>query len=81
MAKIVTLNNDTYVERNGMQMKSDLNGTTNAEIKIHKKTGWVIYSKTNQQMAGTTTIKGNDAIPGGMTLPIKMNNIITINGQ
>ncbi|RZK25532.1 MAG: hypothetical protein EOO43_05280 [Flavobacterium sp.] len=81
VAKISTLNNDTYVERNGMQIKSSLNGTTNAEIKIDKKTGWIIYSKTNQQMAGTTTIKGNDAIPGGMTLPIKMNNIITISGQ
>jgi hypothetical protein len=80
-AKITTLPNDIYKERNGMQIKSELNGTTTAEIKINKKTGWIIYSKTNQKISGTSTIKGNDAIPGGMTLPIKMSNVITISGQ
>lgn len=81
LAKISTSNNTTYVEKNGMQMKSDLNGSSDAEIKIDKKTGWIISSKTNQQVNGTITIKENDAIPGGMTLPMKMNNIITISGQ
>ena len=81
VAKITTLNNNTYVERNGMQIKSDLNGTTTAEIKIDKKTGWIIYSKINQQVSGTSTIKGNDMMPEGMTLPIKMNNVITISSQ
>ncbi len=81
VAKITTSDNDNYVERNGIQMKSDLNGSSNAEIKIDKKTGWIISSKTNQQISGSTTIKGNDMIPGGMTLPMKMNNIITISAQ
>ncbi|MEJ5994247.1 DUF6263 family protein [Pedobacter sp. Du54] len=81
IAKITSSNDNVFVERNGMQIKSDLNGTTAAEIKIDKKTGWIIYSKTNQQFNGTSTIKANDAIPDGMTLPIKMNNVITISNQ
>lgn len=78
-AKITTLNKDVYADRNGMQIKSDLNGTATAEIKIDKKTGWIIYSKMNQNISGTTTIKGNEMMPDGMTLPLKMNNVITIN--
>lgn len=81
VAKITTSNKDIYVDINGMQMKTDRNGSSSAELKIDKKTGWIISSKTNQQISGSTTIKGNDAIPGGMTLPMKMNSIITISGQ
>ena len=80
-SKITTPNNNTYVERNGMQIKSDLNGTTTAEIKISKKTGWIIYSKTNQQVSGISTIKESATILKGMILTLKMNNVITISGQ
>ncbi|MBP8067677.1 MAG: hypothetical protein KAY27_03860, partial [Pedobacter sp.] len=80
-AKITASNKDIYVDINGMQMKTDRNGSSSAELKIDKKTGWIISSKTNQQISGTTTIKGNDMIPDGMILPMKMNNIITISAQ
>ena len=64
-----------------MQVRSNLNGTVTADIKINKTTGWVISSKTNQQINGTTYIKESEQLPNGITMPLKMTNVITMTGQ
>ena len=75
---IQTANKDAYVESNGMPMKLDLTGTMSSDIKINKKTGWVIESKTNQTIKGAAEIKDSPNMPGGMKMPITMTNVMTI---
>ena len=75
---IKTINKDEYIQSNGMPMKFDLTGTMSDEIKINSSTGWVMESKINQTLKGTSQIKDNPKIPGGMTIPMEMKNEMTI---
>jgi uncharacterized protein YajQ (UPF0234 family) len=67
-----------YIQKSGMDMRYDLKGTMTAEIKIDKKTGWIIESKMNQDISGITEIKDNERMPGGMRIPMKLVNKITV---
>jgi hypothetical protein len=67
-----------YIQKSGMDMRYDLKGTMTAEIKIDKKTGWIIESKMNQDISGITEIKDNERMPGGMKIPMKLVNKITV---
>ena len=55
-----------------------MTGTMTSEIKINRKTGWVIESKTSQTIQGTAQIKDNPQMPGGMSIPMTMNNEMTV---
>jgi hypothetical protein len=55
-----------------------MSGKMTSEIKINRKSGWVIESKINQTIKGTTQIKDNPKMPGGMTIPMTMINEMTI---
>jgi hypothetical protein len=77
-SKIETADKDAYIQSNGMPLKYDLLGTMSSEIKINRKSGWVIESKINQTIKGTVQIKDNPQMPGGMTIPMTMNNEMTI---
>jgi hypothetical protein len=61
-----------------MPLKYDLTGAMTSDIKIDKKTGWTINAMINQSIKGTAYIKDNPQIPGGMTIPMTMNNEMTI---
>lgn len=77
-SKIETADKDAYIQTNGMPLKYDMSGTMSSEIKINKKSGWVIESKIKQTIKGTTQIKDNPQMPGGMTIPMTMVNQMTI---
>lgn len=77
-SKIETADKDAYIESNGMPLKYDLAGTMTSDIKIDKKTGWTMSASINQSIKGTTFIKDNPKIPGGMSIPMIMTNEITI---
>jgi hypothetical protein len=77
---IETVNKDTYTESNGMPIKFNLSGTITSDIKINKKSGWVIESKINEIIKGTTQIKDNPKVPGGMTIPMTINSEMKITG-
>jgi hypothetical protein len=77
-ATIETADKDAYIQTNGMPLKYNLTGTMTSTIKIDKKTGWVIDSKTIQVMSGTAEIKDNPKMPGGMIIPMKSETEMTI---
>jgi hypothetical protein len=63
-----------FVKSNGIDIKYNLNGTMNAEIKIDKKTGWIINGTYTQSLNGSNTIKAGEKIPEDMVIPMKMTN-------
>ena len=77
-SKIETANKDAYIQSNGMPLKYNMSGTMSSEIKVNRKSGWVIESKINQIIKGTAEVKDNPKIPGGMIIPMTMSNEMTI---
>lgn len=77
-SKIETADKDAYIESNGMPLKYDMTGTMTSDIKIDKKTGWTINAMINQSIKGAAYVKDNPQMPGGMTIPMTMNNEMTI---
>lgn len=69
---IETEDKDAYIEANGMPMKYDLKGSMQSEIKVDRKTGWIIETKINQQIKGDAYIKENPQMPNGMKIPMTM---------
>jgi hypothetical protein len=79
VSKIETANRDVYFITNGMPSKYDLTGTMISDFKIYRKSGWIIKSKISQNIGGTIQIKDNPQLPGGMRIPMTMNNETIIN--
>ncbi len=77
-AVIQTADKDAYVEANGMPMRYDMTGQMKSEIKVDKKTGWILEAKINQAIKGDTHIKENPQLPNGMTIPMEMTTEMTI---
>jgi len=77
-SKIETAKKDPDIQSNGMPLNYNLSGTMSTEIKINRKSGWVIESKISQTIKGTAEIKSNPQMPGGMVIPMTMNNEMTI---
>jgi hypothetical protein len=69
---IETEDKDAYIESNGMPMKYDLKGSMQSEIKVDRKTGWIIEAKINQEIKGDAYIKENPQVPNGMKIPMTM---------
>ncbi len=67
---IKTADKDAYIEANGMPMRYDITGSMNSEIKVDKKTGWIIEANINQEMSGDAHIKENPQLPDGLTIPM-----------
>ena len=49
-----------------------------SDIKIDKVTGWTMNAMINQSINGTVMLKTIPQIPGGMSIPMTMNNDMTI---
>lgn len=75
---IKTEDKDAYIESNGMPTKYDLKGSMQSEIKVDKKTGWIIEAKINQEMYGDAYIKENPQMPNEMKFPMYINNVVMI---
>jgi|AntDeeMinimDraft_5_1070356.scaffolds.fasta_scaffold01247_3 hypothetical protein len=74
---IKTLDNDKYVEQSGMKMNYDISGTMTSEIKVDRKSGWIIKSTIDQKMDGTVKIK-SPQLPSEMEMPMSMTNHLTV---
>lgn len=75
---IKTEDKDAYIKSNGMPTKYDLKGSMQSEIKVDKKTGWIIDAKIHQELYGDVYIKENPQTPSGMKFPMYMTNKLTI---
>lgn len=76
-----TLNKEEYVETQGMPMRIEISGTLESDITINRHTGWIARAIVATDAEGTTHIKDNPQVPGGMSIPMKMNNRQVITGQ
>ena len=72
-----TNKNGKDFEMSDMKIKYDFNGTIVSELKIDKKTGWIIEGKVNQEMSGNAKVVDSEKTPGGMNIPMKMKNVMT----
>ena len=59
----------------------DLTTTTALNIKIDRKTGWIIEAKINQTMKETMTEKVDPKKPGTKVSQINMNSETTLSGE
>jgi len=76
-----SLSKDEYTETQGMPMRIDISGTLESDISINRKTGWIAKAVIATHAEGTTHIKDNPQVPGGMSIPMKMDNKQVITGQ
>ena len=79
--KFETLDKDAYTQINGMPARYDLTGTMNSTLKVDVKTGWIIEAKVNQSMSGNAEIKENPNLPGGLTIPMSFENIMSYSSK
>ncbi len=75
---IKTEDKDAYIKSDGMPTRYDLKGSMQSEIKVDKKTGWIIEAKINQELYGDAYIKENPQMPSGMKFPMYMTNKVSI---
>lgn len=75
-SKITAEENGVYTNSNGMDMKFNMNGTMISDIKVDKKTGWVLEAKITQDIAGEAHVKGNEQMPDGMSIPMTIKTEI-----
>jgi hypothetical protein len=73
--------NGQTAEVNGMPAEYNLNGTSEWILKVDSKTGWIIEGQTKQSLSGKVLIKDNPKLPGGMEIPLKVNNDAKYSGN
>lgn len=81
VSKMSSPNTDTYVKVNGMSTKTAITGDVTANMKIDKKTGWIDESVSNMSLKGIVSIKGNDKLPEGITIPMEISAKATISAN
>jgi hypothetical protein len=71
--------NSPFVKQNGMDMKILLDGNLTSDIKIDRKTGWIMDATIVQNLSGNTELKASEQMPEGMSIPmtIKSKSVIT----
>jgi len=60
-----------------MKINYDISGTMTSEIKVDRKSGWIIKSTIDQKMDGTVKIK-SPQLPSEMEMPMSMTNHLTV---
>jgi hypothetical protein len=72
---------DGFIEMNGVQMKSNMTGSTTGELKLDKKTGWVETSTMTVNLKGENVVKANEQIPQDMTIYMELESKTTTSGS
>jgi len=68
-------------EINGMPAKYNLNGGLMADVIIDRKTGWITRLTLKQLIEGEIDILDNPKIPGGTTIPMMFNTVVSITNK
>ena len=74
--QVTTAKSTSEFEVEGQKMKNVM--TDVSEIRIDRKSGWIIDARINQEVSGEATIAANPDMPGGMSLPMKGTTELTI---
>ncbi len=60
-----------------MSTKTAITGDVTSNMKIDKKTGWIDEAISNMSLKGSVSIKGNDKLPEGITIPMEISGKAT----
>jgi len=78
-SKVVTPNKELLIEKDGLKLKTDLEGTVTYNFKIDRSSGWVKRSKIEQYLKGTITpIINSDNNSPEVTIPVESTAKIAI---
>ena len=77
IGSIGTAQSDEFIERNGVFAKQELSGTSESEITLSKKTGWIQLSEVKQDINGTTYMKQTED-GEVMEMPMKLDGVTTV---
>lgn len=77
--KMQTANKDAYTKINGMDARYDLTGDFDGTFEVDTKTGWIRKADIKQTAAGEISVKPNEQMPEGMTIPMEMTSKTTLN--
>lgn len=75
---ITTDAENSTINTNGLELTMDLNGTMDTNISLDITTGWIVQATINQKIDGNAVMAGNAQMPNGLTIPMKINNDMTI---
>ncbi len=75
---ISTAEEGSKINTNGMELTMNLNGTMQAAIAVDTSTGWIVEAKINQDIEGTASVEGNEQMPNGLSIPMKITNEMSI---
>ncbi|GAA4921987.1 hypothetical protein GCM10023313_27380 [Mucilaginibacter defluvii] len=63
---------------NGMPVERNLAGDTYVNITTDYISGWPLRAEINEKLNGVIIINDNPQLPGGLAIPININNIVTL---
>ena len=66
------------IDMGPMKMNMEMKGSYQGTSEINEASGWMIRSKMNMQLAGQVKIAPNEQMPEGMTVPMSIESVITI---
>lgn len=66
------------IDMGPMKMNMEMKGSYQGTSEINEANGWMIRSKMNMQLAGQVKIAPNEQMPEGMTVPMSIESVITI---
>lgn len=69
------------INQQGMDMEILMDGTMTSDLQVDVNTGWIIEAHVEQKLSGKTIMADSEAMPGGMSIPMKMKNVITFKGK
>jgi len=70
--------NGASIEIGPMKMNMEMTGSVQGTSEINEASGWMIRSKMKMQLAGQMSIAPNEQMPEGMTVPMSIESVITI---
>jgi hypothetical protein len=73
---VLKINDNVIAQKGKPAVKSDLTNTMSSNIKVDKKTGWIIEAKLSQIIKGT--VKADPKKEGDNDYPININTVTII---
>lgn len=69
---------DASIDMGPMKMNMEMTGSVHGTSEINEASGWMIRSKMKMQLAGQMSIAPNEQMPEGITVPMSIESVITI---
>ena len=81
IGRVKNVGNDTYIKSGSSLIKYNAEGSIASNIKIDKKSGWILVGKITIDVSGTAHIKETTDLPAGMDIPMKIVSATEMTGK